>query len=296
MPFTRLAPGDPAYPALLGVAPAPPALWIRGELRPADALAVAIVGARRATPYGLEVAEQLAGDLARCGITIVSGFARGIDTAAHRGALAAGGRTLAVLGNGIDVVYPRENRQLAAAVERQGALLSQFEPGTLPLPYHFPARNRTMAGLSLGVVVVEATAQSGALITAGFAGDLGREVFAIPGKITAETSAGPHALLRDGAILVRTWQDVVQDLPEPWRSTVVLSRAVVTANDRPEPGDRDRGILALLADGEPQHIEQLISRSQHDAAAVSAALVALEMDGWVRPLEGQRWVTVRRRR
>ncbi|MBI3636341.1 MAG: DNA-processing protein DprA, partial [Candidatus Rokubacteria bacterium] len=214
----------------------------------------------------------------------------------HRGALAVGGRTLAVLGNGIDVVYPPENRRLAAAVEHQGALLTQFEPGTPPLPYHFPTRNRTLAGLSLGVIVVEATEKSGALITAGFAGDLGREVFAVPGKITASASAGPHGLLRDGAILVRTWQDVVQDLPEPWRSTIVPGRVVATANEPPESGDRDRGILALLADGEPQHIEQLIARSQHEAGAVSAALVALELDGWVRPLEGQRWVAVRRRR
>ncbi len=174
----ELRPGDPRYPVLLGAIPAPPALFARGALSDDDALALAIVGSRRPTPYGLAVAERLASELAARGVTIVSGLARGIDTAAHRGALAAGGRTLAVLGCGLDVVYPLENRALARAIETQGALVSQFALGVPALPGHFPARNRTLAGLALGVVVVEAADRSGALITAGFAGDLGREVFA----------------------------------------------------------------------------------------------------------------------
>ncbi len=290
-----LGPSDSAYPPALGAITSPPPLWIRGTLEPGDALAVAIVGSRRPTPYGLEVAAALAGELAGRGVTIVSGFARGIDTAAHRGALAAGGRTLAVLGSGLDVVYPPENRALAREVERRGALLSQFEPGTRPLAYHFPARNRTIAGLSLGVVVVEATERSGALITAGFAGDLGREVFAVPGRITSETSAGPHRLIQDGAKLIRSWMDVVQELPEPWRSAVAPTPAAGTGMIETEPNGRERGILALLADGEPLHIEELIARSLQDPAAVSAALVALELGGWVRALEGQRWVVRRRK-
>src|SRR5213593_4070047 len=208
-----LTPGDPRYPALLGVIASPPSVHVRGAIVAADGLAIAIVGSRRASTYGLEVAERLAFDLAARGVTIVSGLARGIDTAAHRGALAAGGRTIAVLGCGIDVVYPPENRALARAIEAQGALVSQFAPGMPALPGHFPARNRTLAGLALGVVVVEAADRSGALITAGFAGDLGREVFAVPGRITSPTSAGANRLIQDGAKLVTCWQDIVSELP-----------------------------------------------------------------------------------
>src|SRR5258706_3372846 len=170
-PDTLLAPGDERYPALLAAIASPPVLHVRGALEPCDALAVAIIGSRRPTPYGVEVAESLAADLAARGVTIVSGFARGIDTAAHRGALSAGGRTLAVLGNGIDVVYPAENRELVGMIECQGALLSQFRRGTAPLARNFPARNRTLAGLALGVVVVEAAERSGTWITLGFAAD-----------------------------------------------------------------------------------------------------------------------------
>jgi len=193
-----LTPGDPRYPALLGVIASPPSVHVRGAIVAADGLAIAIVGSRRASTYGLEVAERLAFDLAARGVTIVSGLARGIDAAAHRGALAADGRTIAVLGCGIDVVYPPENARLMRQVEERGAVLSQFPPGTPPLPYNFPTRNRTLAGLALGVVVVEAGERSGALVTAGYAGDLGREVFAVPGRITAEESRGTNALLRDG--------------------------------------------------------------------------------------------------
>src|SRR5690349_15136070 len=215
-----LTAGHPRYPAALATLAPAPALWVRGALDPTDALAIAIVGSRRATPYGLEVAARLAGDLAARGVTIVSGFARGIDAAAHRAALEAGGRTLAVLGCGIDVVYPPEHARLAESVAARGALVTQFAPGTPPLPYHFPARNRTLAALALGVVVVEAAERSGSLSTAGFAADLGREVFAVPGKITSPTSAGTHRLLRDGARLVEDWTDVVQELPNAWRRRV----------------------------------------------------------------------------
>src|SRR3989454_6351117 len=169
----ELRSGDPRYPALLSAIPSPPALFVRGVLHADAALAIGIVGSRRPTPYGIAVAEQLAGDLAGRGVTIVSGLARGIDTAAHRGALAAGGRTLAVLGCGVDVVYPPENGELARSIEARGALLSQFAPGLPALAGHFPARNRTIAGLVLGVVGVEATERSGALITAGVRGGLG---------------------------------------------------------------------------------------------------------------------------
>jgi DNA processing protein len=286
-----LAPGDERYPALLGAIASPPRLEIRGSLEPADGLAVAIVGSRRPTPYGVEVAESLAADLAARGVTIVSGLARGIDTAAHRGALDGGGRTLAVLGNGIDIVYPPENRDLAGAIERQGAVISQFRRGTAPQPYNFPARNRTIAGLALGVVVVEASERSGALITAGLAADLGREVFAVPGRVSSEVSRGPHGLLRDGAILVRDWADIVQELPEPWRRAVRAPAAGEGQPGRAMTGT-ETAVLAALKSDEPLHIEELTVLVALPPGRLAAALVTLELDGRARQLEGQRWVAV----
>lgn len=290
----RLLPHDPGYPALLIPVPSPPELWVCGRLEPEDALAIAIVGTRRATPYGVAVAERLASDLATRGVTVVSGLARGIDSSAHRGALAVGGRTLAVLGCGIDVVYPPESRALREAIVERGALISQFDPGTPPLAWHFPARNRTLAGLALGVIVVEAAQRSGALITARLAGELGREVFAVPGKITSEMSRGSHALLLDGAKLVRDWVDVVQELPDEWRR-VVRSPMLRPGEDERPTGDSEEGrILALLTVDEPQPIDALIARAARPPARVAAALVALELGGWVRLLPGQRWVRVER--
>jgi DNA processing protein len=290
--MTELRPGDPRYPALLGAIPAPPPLFVHGEMRDDDALALAIVGSRRPTPYGLAVAERLASDLAGRGVTIVSGLARGIDTAAHRGALAAGGRTIAVLGSGLDVVYPPENVPLARTIEASGAVVSQFPAGMPALPGHFPARNRTLAGLALGVVVVEAAEKSGALITAGFAGDLGRETFAVPGRITSPSSAGANRLIQDGAKLVTCWQDIVSELPEPWRRAV---RAPLTSTDepsRPEIGSDEGRMFRLLAPDEPQHIEKLIARAGMGPARAATSLMTLELGGWARQLTGQRWVSV----
>jgi DNA processing protein len=291
----QLRPGDPRYPALLGAISAAPTLFVRGELRDDDALAIAIVGARRATPYGIAAAERLASDLAARGVTIVSGLARGIDTAAHRSALAAGGRTLAVLGCGVDVVYPPENEPLARTIESRGAILSQFPPGMPARPGHFPARNRTLAGLALGVVVVEAAERSGALITAGFAGDLGRETFAVPGRITSPTSAGAHRLIQDGAKLVTCWQDIVSELPEQWRRAVRGLSAPTGEPHAPEPGSDEGRMLRLLAPDEPQHIEQLIARAEIPTARAAAVLVTLELGGWARQLAGQRWVSLETR-
>ena len=293
--MNELRPGDVGYPALLGAIPSAPALFVRGEVRDDDALAIAIVGARRCTPYGIAAAEQLAADLAARGVTIVSGLARGIDTAAHRSALAAGGRTLAVLGCGVDVVYPRENVPLARAIEAQGAILSQFPPGMPALAGHFPARNRTLAGLALGVVVVEAAERSGALITAGFAGDLGRETFAVPGRITSPTSVGANRLIQDGAKLVTCWQDIVSELPEQWRRAVRGLSASTGEQHAPENGSDEGQMLRCLAQDEPQHIEQLIARSGFVPARAAALLVTLELGGWARQLAGQRWVSLETR-
>ena len=275
---------------LLASIPSPPSLHVRGELVAGDALAIAIVGARRASPYGLEVAERFAFDLASRGVTIVSGLARGIDTAAHRGALAAGGRTIAVLGCGVDIVYPPENARLVRQIEQHGAIVSQFAAGTPPLAYNFPTRNRTLAGLALGVVVVEAGERSGALVTAGYAGDLGREVYAVPGRITADESRGAHALLRDGAILVRNWADVVQELPDTWRRAVRAPQGAEAERGRPVAESEEGRVLAQLTPDEPLHIEALIARVELAPARATAALVSLELAGWVRQLEGQRWI------
>jgi DNA processing protein len=281
---------DRAYPPLLASIASPPPLYVLGTMTQEDSLAVAIVGSRRATGYGLEAAESLASELAARGVTIVSGLARGVDTAAHRGALAVGGRTIAVLGSGIDVIYPHENRGLAADIARHGAVVSQFPPGTPPRPWHFPLRNRTLAGLALGVIVVEADERSGALITAGLAADLGREVFAVPGKITSAMSQGPHGLIQDGAKLVRDWADVVPELPEHWRRAVRAPSTCPRASSPPSDRTLAGRVLTLLATDEPKQIDELIVGGGVDASQVAAALVDLEIAGRVRQLPGQRWV------
>ena len=287
-----LVPGTPGYPPLLRTMVNAPTLYVRGTIVPDDALAIAIVGSRRATPYGAEVAGRLAGDLARRGVTIVSGLARGIDTAAHRGALEAGGRTIAVLGHGLDICYPPENRALSGRIEAAGAVVSQFVTGTRPLAWNFPARNRTIAGLSLGVVVVEAAERSGALITAGLAGELGREVYAVPGRVTNETARGPHGLLRDGATLVRSWMDVVQELPPSWRSLVRDVGPLVDAPPSAGIPPDQAAVLAVLTVDEATHIEDVIGRSTLHPARVGAALLSLELSGRARQLEGQRWIAL----
>ena len=234
----------------------------------------------------MQVAERLAAELAARGVTIVSGFARGIDTAAHRGALAAGGRTIAVLGCGVDVSYPPENRKLVPRVLERGALISQFPMGTEALPGHFPLRNRTIAALALGTIVVEAAERSGALITAGHAGELGREVFAVPGPVTSETSRGANRLIQDGAKLVQGWEDVVAELPEVWRRCLQEPAGVGAPAPAPE-GDEER-VLALVG-GEPVHIDQVIEQSGVPSGRTAAVLLSLELKGWVRQLPGQRY-------
>ncbi len=292
----RITLRDAEYPAQLRSVQQPPAaLWVRGTLATEDALAVAVVGSRHATPYGLEMAEALAADLAARGVTVVSGLARGIDSAAHRGALGAGGRTIAVFGSGVDVIYPPENRRLAASIVEHGAVMSQFEPGTPPLPQHFPERNRVIAGLSLGVVVVEAAERSGSLITAGLAAELGREVMAVPGRATSEQSAGAHRLIQDGAALVTGWRDVVAQLPTRWQACV---REPAVLDDR---GSERRAagspeaerVLAALGE-EPMGIDDVIELSGVGSAKAAAVLLELELEGRVRQMDGKRFIQVRR--
>lgn len=303
--FEPIALGDARYPENLREITTPPErLYVRGRFAEEDALAVAIVGSRAATSYGLAVAERLAADLATRGVTVVSGLARGIDSAAHRGALRAGGRTIAVLGSGVDVIYPPENRRLAGEIESHGVVVSQFEPGTRPLSGHFPARNRVIAGLALAVVVVEAAEKSGSLITAGLAGEMGREVMAVPGLLTSAQSVGAHRLIQDGAALIQGWEDVVSQLPLRWRdritSTPVKTTAMRADPDRPDTSEASpvahyqsehSQLLGLIGE-EPTDIDGIIERSGMTPGRASALLVTLEVEGRIRQLEGKRFVQV----
>jgi DNA processing protein len=276
--------GDAAYPhRLAAIASAPPVLYVRGTLEPEDEAAVAIVGSRRATAYGEEMAGELARELGRRGLTIVSGLARGIDAAAHRGALEVGARTVAILGCGLDQTYPPEHRGLAAEVAASGAILSEFPLGTAPLRLHFPRRNRIISGLSLGVVVVEAGVGSGALITAHHALDQGREVFAVPGRVHARYSEGCHRLIKAGAKLVESWEDVLAELVPNLKKGRSVRPAVP-----PPPnltGDEQR-VYDLLRDG-PLHIDAIIVQSALGGGRAASTLVGLEMKGVVRQLQGK---------
>jgi DNA processing protein len=291
----RIGRHDDEFPAQLRAIPdAPALLYVRGVLAREDALAVAVVGSRRATGYGEGVAEELGAQLAARGVTVVSGLARGIDSAAHRGALRGGGRTIAVLGSGVDVIYPPENRRLAGLIEGSGAVVSPFLPGTPPLPQHFPQRNRVIAGLALAVVVVEAAERSGALITARLAAELGREVMAVPGRVTSPASRGAHALIRDGAALVESWEDVVAGLPVPWRDCVggvgPETRRTVEADGRQYGGDED--VVLGVVGAEPTTMDEIIASSGVPSARAAALLLMLELDGRVRRMEGKRFVRV----
>ncbi|HEY8391188.1 MAG TPA: DNA-processing protein DprA [Capillibacterium sp.] len=277
---------DPAYPPLLKkIHDPPPVLYYYGDFRPEDRLAVALVGSRRATPGGLATAHKLAADLAAQGVTVVSGLARGIDSAAHRGALSIeGGRTIAVLGSGLDRIYPPENTSLAVEIARRGVVCSEFPLGTPPYAGNFPARNRIISGLSLGVTVVEATSDSGSLITADFALEQGRDVFAVPGPIEREGSRGPHGLIKQGAFLVEDVRDILAALNLPFLTVETDACPGLTAGaDEPGfPGFTavEQKIWELLAAGET-HIDHLIQASQLPAAIVNAALVMMEMKGAV---------------
>jgi DNA processing protein len=276
--------GDARYPALLREIPDPPlALIVRGDLAPEPC--VAVVGARRASEYGRRVAFELARDLARAGLTVVSGLAAGIDAAAHQGALEEGGRTLAVLGTGIDVVYPSWHAALAKAVAAQGALVSEFACGTPPLPYNFPRRNRVISGLALGTVVVEATEDSGSLLTAQHANEQGRAVFAVPGRLGAAVHRGPHRLIREGARLVRGAEDVLEELAPQLGPMLAERRAAAAAAGL---SDAERGLLAAI-ESDGSHVDEVIRRAAAPAERVLETLLALELRGLVRQLPGKRF-------
>jgi len=276
-----LAWGRPEYPPLLAAIPdAPFVLWSKGTRSGFSKPAVAIVGSRAATPYGLEAASRLAGDLAAAGVLVVSGLARGIDSAAHRAALAAGGDTVAVLGSGVDVIYPPEHLRLAGDVTRHGAVVSEFPPGTMPVAFHFPARNRIISGFSAAVVVVEAAERSGSLITAGFALDQGRAVMAVPGSVLSGRHRGCHALIRDGATVVESAEDVLAELHGSFL-------ACPTGASDPFPKDP---ILATMAAGESYDVEALSAETGLAPALLLPRLLELELRGAVKRLDGGRFV------
>jgi DNA processing protein len=286
--------GDPRYPArLLELTDPPPVLFARGDLELLNRPAVAIVGARRASGYGLGAARRLASGLAGAGVVVVSGMALGIDAAAHAGALDGG--TIGVLGCGIDVVHPPRHGALYEKVAARGLLVSEFLPGDPALPYHFPQRNRLIAALALGVVVVEAAQKSGSLITAEHALDLGREVFAVPGPIDHETSAGPNALIRDGARLVMGVQDILDELhlsPHAPRSTpAAADGGALTGSAHPPPALAGEALALWRALGDvPLHIEPLCEAAAVDPTTGLVQLLELELAGLVRQLDGMRFV------
>ncbi|MFQ5894214.1 MAG: DNA-processing protein DprA [Nitrospinota bacterium] len=279
-----LTPVEEGFPGLLRNVPDPPlALYVEGEFRPEDAHAIAIVGTRTASRYGRRMAERIAGEVAARGLTVVSGLARGIDGIAHRAALDAGGRTVAVLGCGLDHQYPREHGELRAAIARSGAVLSELPPDVPPRPQNFPRRNRLISGLALGVLVVEATEKSGALITARHALEQGRDVLAVPGNADFPKSRGTNGLIKQGAQLVETADDVIETLREDVRQSLRAPRPRGEEEALSEP---ERQVLAFLEEGE-KPIDQLIEELRRPAGEVAGYLLQLELKGRVRQHPGQ---------
>lgn len=272
---------DAAYPASLrAIADPPPLLYVKGELHDNDSRAIAIVGSRSASDYGRRIARDLARGLASFGFTVVSGMARGIDGMAHESALQAGGRTLAVLGSGVDRAYPPEHEMLYRRISENGAVISELPMGARPIAFNFPARNRLISGLSLGVVVVEATEKSGSLITASLAAEQGREVFAVPGEAGASRSRGSHRLIRQGAKLVETVEDIIEEIA-PQLSRRNGDAAPASARSLPEnSGPAARQIFALLKETSLQ-VDQVIEQSGLPAPQVLQVLLDLELQGFV---------------
>jgi DNA processing protein len=277
---------DERYPRVLREIPNPPGvLFLRGQLLPQDAMAIAIVGSRHSTQYGLTQSERLAGSLARAGLTIVSGLARGIDAAAHRGALAAGGRTIAVLGSGLLNVYPPEHKPLAEEIASRGAVLSEVPVRAEPLGGVFPQRNRIISGLSLGVVVVEAAVGSGALSTAKHATEQSREVFAVPGRVDSRMSRGCHRLIRDGAKLVETADDVLEELPPLVQATTKADGQTIHHPAELLLNELEQQVLAAI-DSAPTLIDQVVAASGLPTPQVLSTLSVLEMRRVIRRVSG----------
>lgn len=290
---------DPLYPQRLRQIYDPPvALFVRGAVEALSQPGIAVVGTRHPTPYGLGMAERLACDLAAHGLIILSGLARGIDSAAHRGAVHAKARTVAVLGTGVDVIYPRENTRLADSILAMGgAIVSEFPLGTFAAPQNFPIRNRIISGLSLGVLVVEAGEYSGTRITARNALEQNRDLFAVPGNVTNKNSWGPNTLIKQGAKLVATWEDVFEELPPQIKAQLApaASEAPAAASLFEQPGklgEHERQVFKLLRADESRHIDQLVEELEGklSPSEIFSALFELEFGGHVRQLPGKNYV------
>ena len=292
-----LAWDEPDYPPLLKQTPDPPVLlYLRGDAAVLNSHCLAVVGSRKPTPYGLQIGERLAQQLAERGLTIVSGLARGIDSAAHRGALGTrGGKTIAVLGTGIDGDYPKENKKLRQQIEANGCVLTEFPLGIFAAPQNFPIRNRIIAGMSWGAVIVEGGQYSGALITGRLALDYNRQVYGLPGNITNPKSWAPNNFIKQGAKLVTDWEDVVEELPTPVRNEI-LARLAAAAPAGPQQAglpltenlsEIERAIFGILKVDEAFHVDQLVESSELSSSDVLAALFDLEMKGLIRQLPGK---------
>ena len=278
---------DEAYPQRLKeIDQPPPVLYIRGEYLPDDVFAVAVVGTRRVTAYGRQITEELAAFLAANGITVISGLARGVDAIAHQTALKAGGRTIGVLGSGVDKIYPPEHRALAEKMMERGAILSDYAPGTPPDASNFPPRNRIVSGLSLAVVVIEAGETSGALITAEFAAEQGREVFAVPGSILAPQSKGTNKLIQRGALPLLSVEDLMQALDLTRMGEQKAARKMI-------PADETEARLMNVLGNEPLHVDEIRNQTELPIEKVSATLALMELKGMVRQVGGMNYVAVR---
>jgi DNA processing protein len=311
---TFLTPEDEAYPArLLEIYDPPPVLWVRGNVSLLNRAGIAIVGTRHPSPYGSGMAEVLGRDLARRGVVVMSGMARGVDTSAHKGALDAGGPTVAVWGTGIDVIYPKENKRLAEQIVAQGStIVSEFPLGTFPAPQNFPIRNRTLSGMSVGVLVVEAAEYSGTRITARCALEQGRDVYAVPGNVTNKNAWGPNTLIKQGAKLTATWEDIWEDLPSQIRTELedALEAQARGQNGRGEsfaggsaslfsdPGptqalsEHERLVIQELRQDESLQLDELIERLEPRMVSgeIFTALFELELAGRVKQMPGKNYV------
>ncbi len=281
-----VSPYCPGYPSLLKQISDPPLLYYRGSLQNIARPAVAIVGSRRCTFYGREVAQRLASELVAAGVTVVSGMALGIDTAAHQGALENSGYTVAVLGCGVDRCYPPRNLELMEKIINEGVVLSEFPPGTEPRPANFPQRNRIISGLSLGSVVVEATAKSGALITANYALEQNREVFAVPGNIGSPYSLGSHRLIKEGARLVESAADILEELNLDLLSGQTTEQQLTIETCGINLTEDEKNLLSLIP-YQPMHIDNIIRQSGIKASMASALLLSLELKKNIRQTPGK---------
>jgi len=277
---------DTTYPeSLRRISDAPLVLYVKGKIKDTDKYAVAIVGSRLPTDYGLQVAEKISYRIASYGLTVISGMARGIDTIAHKGALMAKGRTIAVLGSGIDIPYPAENRGLMNAIASAGAVISEFPLGTGPNKENFPQRNRIISALALGVVVIEAAVDSGSLITVGYALEQGKEVFAVPGNITSVTSKGTNNLIKKGAKLVDSAEEIIDELRYQIKG-ILKEDKTITQKQLPEMTDDEKKIYNYLGE-EPKHIDTIVRGTGIVSHKALSILLSLELKGIVRQIEGK---------